>query len=95
MKETDSWHLSKSVPITLIFGLLVQAGAIVWTVSMMMADIESNMRDIMVLEITVGELEDVVQSQQVSLARIDENIKAIRDAVEYMMDRQREEHTQQ
>ena len=22
----DSWHLSKSVPITLIFGLLVQAG---------------------------------------------------------------------
>jgi len=91
----DSWHLSKSVPITLIFGLLVQAGAIVWTVSMMMADIESNMRDIMVLEITVGELEDVVQSQQVSLARIDENIKAIRDAVEYMMDRQREEHTQQ
>ena len=94
-QREDSWHLSKSVPITLIFGLLVQAGAIVWTVSMMMADIESNMRDIMVLEITVSELEDVVQSQQVSLARIDENIKAIRDAVEYMMDRQREDHTQQ
>ena len=91
----DSWHLSKSVPITLIFGLLVQAGAIVWTVSMMMSDIEANMRNIMVLEITVSELEDVVQSQQVSLARIDENIKAIRDAVEYMMDRQRENHTQQ
>ena len=94
-QQQDSWHLSKSVPITLIFGLLVQAGAIVWTVSMMMADIESNMRDIMVLEITVSELEDVVQTQQVSLARIDENIKAIRDAVEYMMDRQREDHTQQ
>ena len=94
-QANDSWHLSKSVPITLIFGLLVQAGAIVWTVSMMMADIESNMRDIMVLEMTVSELEDVVQSQQVSLARIDENIKAIRDAVEYMMDRQREEHTEQ
>ena len=93
--DTDSWHLSKSVPITLIFGLLVQAEAIVWTVSMMMSDIEANMRNIMVLEITVSELEDVVQSQQVSLARIDENIKAIRDAVEYMMDRQRESHTQQ
>lgn len=94
-QQNDSWHLSKSVPITLIFGLLVQAGAIVWTVSMMMSDIEQNMRNIMVLEITVSELEDVVQSQQVSLARIDENIKAIRDAVEYMMDRQREDHTQQ
>lgn len=87
-QANDSWHLSKSVPITLIFGLLVQAGAIVWTVSMMMADIESNMRDIMVLEITVSELEDVVQSQQVSLARIDENIKAIRSAVEKMAERQ-------
>ena len=91
MKETDSWHLSKSVPITLIFGLLVQAGARVWTVSMMMSDIEQNMRDIMVLEITVSELEDVVQTQQVSLARIDENIKAIRSAVELMAGRQRQE----
>jgi hypothetical protein len=90
-QANDSWHLSKSVPITLIFGLLVQAGAIVWTVSMMMSDIEANMRDIMVLEITVSELEDVVQTQQVSLARIDENIKAIRSAVELMAGRQRQE----
>ena len=86
--DVDSWHLSKSVPITLIFGLLVQAGAIVWTVSMMMSDIERNMRDIMDMQITVSELEAVVQSQEVSLARIDENIKAIRDAVEHMMERQ-------
>lgn len=86
--DADSWHLSKSVPITLIFGLLVQAGAIVWTVSMMMSDIERNMRDIMDMQITVSELEAVVQSQEVSLARIDENIKAIRDAVEHMMERQ-------
>lgn len=84
MNDNDSWHLSKSVPITLIFGLLVQAGAIVWTVSMMMGDIERNMRDIMEVQITVSELEAVVQSQEVSLARIDENIKAIREAVEKM-----------
>jgi archaellum component FlaC len=58
---------------------------------MMMSDIEKNMRDIMVLEITVSELEDVVQTQQVSLARIDENIKAIRSAVELMAGRQRQE----
>lgn len=88
VSSEDSWHLSKSVPITLIFGLLVQAGAIVWTVSMMMSDIERNMRDIMDMQITVSELEAVVQSQEVSLARIDENIKAIRDAVENMMERQ-------
>jgi hypothetical protein len=85
--KDNTWHLSKSVPLQLIFGLLIQAGAIVWTVSMMMSDIERNMQDIMVLEITVSELEAVVQSQQVSLARIDENIKAIRDAVERMATR--------
>jgi len=85
--KENTWHLSKSVPLQLIFGLVIQAGAIVWTVSMMMSDIEKNMQDIMVLEITVSELEAVVQSQQVSLARIDENIKAIRDAVERMASR--------
>lgn len=87
MSEPTGWHLSKSVPLQLILGLLIQAGAIVWTVSMMMSDIEQNMQDIMVLEITVNELEAVVQSQQVSLARIDENIKAIREAVERMAER--------
>lgn len=84
MSEPTGWHLSKSVPLQLIVGLLIQAGAIVWTVSMMMSDIERNMKDIMMLGITVSELEAVVQSQQVSLARIDENIKAIREAVERM-----------
>ena len=42
----DNWHLSKSVPITLIFGLLVQGAAIVWTVSMMMSDIEDNSEEL-------------------------------------------------
>ncbi|MDB4302011.1 hypothetical protein N9924_00440 [bacterium] len=80
----DSWHLSKSVPITLIFGLLVQGAAIVWTVSMMMSDIEDNREDIVAIEQRMGRLEDSVQSQAVSLARIDENIKAIRSSVEKM-----------
>ncbi|MDC3304649.1 hypothetical protein OAV48_00885 [bacterium] len=83
----DSWHLSKSVPITLIFGLLVQGAAIVWTVSMMMSDIEDNREDIVAIEQRMGRLEDSVQSQAVALARIDENIKAIRSSVEKMADR--------
>ena len=80
----DSWHLSKSVPITLIFGLLVQGAAIVWTVSMMMSDIESNREEINVLEKRIGRIEVSVQNQAISLARIDENIKAIRSSVEKM-----------
>ena len=84
MMSEDSWHLSKSVPITLIFGLLVQGAAIVWTVSMMMSDIEDNREEIIVLEKRIGRIEVSVQNQAISLARIDENIKAIRSSVEKM-----------
>ena len=80
----DNWHLSKSVPITLIFGLLVQGAAIVWTVSMMMSDIEDNREDIIILEKRMDAVEVSVQSQAIALARIDENIKAIRSSVEKM-----------
>ena len=73
----DNWHLSKSVPLTLIFGLFVQGAAIVWTVSTMTSDIEVNASKIM---------EDAVHGQAVSMARIDENIKAIRLSVEKMAD---------
>jgi Tfp pilus assembly protein PilO len=82
--ENDSWHLNKSVPITLIFGLIVQGAAIVWTVSMMMSDIEDNSEEIIALEKRMGRLEISVHNQAVSLARIDENIKAIRSSVEKM-----------
>ncbi len=86
--SSDNWHLSKSVPITLIFGLLVQGAAIVWTVSMMMSDIEDNREDIIALEERMGRLETSVQSQAIALARIDENIKAIRSSVEKMANEQ-------
>ena len=83
-KDEDNWHLSRSVPITLIFGLIAQAGAIVWTVSMMMADIERNGEEIMRLQSRMSVVEDATQRQAVSMARIDENIKAIRQSVEKM-----------
>lgn len=88
MTENESWHLSKSVPLGLIFGLIVQGAAIVWTVSMMMSDIETNRSSIAQVQIRVTKIEDMVHDQAVSMARIDENIKAIRMAVEQMADRQ-------
>ena len=83
-REEDNWHLSRSVPITLIFGLIAQAAAIVWTVSMMMSDIERNGEDIMRLQSRMSIVEDATQRQAISMARIDENIKAIRQSVEKM-----------
>lgn len=83
----DNWHLSKSVPLTLIFGLVVQGAAIVWTVSMMMSDIDRNAAAITNLDFRINKIEGLVQSQAIAMARIDENIKAIRKSVELMANR--------
>ena len=80
--EKNSWHLSKSVPVSLILALVIQAAAIVWTVSQMQSNIEANATNLIRLETRTEKLEMAVQSQAVALARIDENIKAIRTHVE-------------
>tara|TARA_R110002096_G_scaffold270234_1_gene464123 strand:- start:147 stop:416 length:270 start_codon:yes stop_codon:yes gene_type:complete len=82
--QEASWHLNKSVPLTFIFGLVVQGVAIVWTVSMMMSDIDGNRENIIELEQRMSRMETSVHAQAVSMARIDENIKAIRSSVEMM-----------
>ena len=84
MHKSEGWHISRSVPATLLLGLMTQAAAIVWTVSMMMADIQSNTEKLMNFSERVNKVEVMVQSQAVSMARIDTNIEHIRGAVEKM-----------
>jgi TolA-binding protein len=84
MTTQDGWHISKSVPATLLLGLVTQAAAIVWTVSMMMSDIDRNTENLNAFSERVTRVETMVQSQAISMARIDENIKAIRKSVEQM-----------
>ncbi len=87
MADTNGWHIAKSVPATLLLGLITQAGAIVWTVSMMMSDIDRNTQSINTVNMRLGEVEDSVHMNDIATARIDENIKAIRNAVEKMADK--------
>lgn len=87
MTTQDGWHISRSVPATLLLGLITQAAAIVWTVSMMMADIQQNTEKLIAFSERVSKVENMVQSQAVSMARIDENIQHIRGAVEKMAQR--------
>ena len=84
MTQSEGWHISRSVPATLLLGLIRQAGAIVDVVSMMMADIEKNQQDIVEFNQRVSKVEQLVQTQAVSMARIDVNIEHIRTAVEMM-----------
>ena len=83
----EGWHISRSVPATLLLGLITQAAAIVWTVSMMMADIQQNTEKLISFSERVVKVEDMVQNQAVSMARIDTNIQHIRGAVEKMAQR--------
>lgn len=84
MSDEESWHLSKSVPLTLIFAIFCQTVALIWFVAQLSGDVDAAKNDIIRLETRTDSLESVVQSQAVTMARMDENIKAIRDAVERM-----------
>ena len=81
---TESWHLSKSVPVSLIIAIVLQTISLVWYVSSLDSSVKNNARDLVRQETRINTLEKTVQMQAVSLGRIDENIKAIRNLVERM-----------
>ena len=83
--ENESWHLSKSVPISFILAILMQTIALVWYVSNLDSNVEANTREIARHELRLMELEKLTQAQAVMLGRIDENINSIRKSVETMM----------
>jgi len=80
-------HRDKLIHAPLIFGLVVQGAAIVWTVSMMMSDIHRNSEDIDAMQMRVGSLESSTQVQAVAIARIEENTKSIMAAIERLATR--------
>lgn len=81
---SEQWHLSKSVPISFIGAILGQTIALVWFVASLNNGIENNAREIVRHDTRIESLEASVQSQAVSMARMSENIQAIRDIVERM-----------
>lgn len=80
----ESWHLSKSVPLSIIVGVVAQTVTLVWFIAGLSANIEQNSRDIIRHDARIEALEASVQSQAVSMARMDENIQAIRQMLEQM-----------
>lgn len=79
-----SWHLSKSVPVTLVLAIVAQTLSLVWYISSLDSAVKANARDLIRNETRIESLEGIVQTQAVTLGRMDENIKAIRNSVEKM-----------
>lgn len=80
----EHWHLSKSVPVSIIGAVIVQTFTIVWFIAELNANVQMNTRDIVRHEARIETLETSVQTQAVSIARMDENIQAIRNMVEQL-----------
>ena len=80
----EPWHLSKSVPLSIIFAVIVQTVTLVWFIAGLNASIDNNARDIVRHETRLESLETSVQNQAISVARMDENIQAIRQMLEQM-----------
>lgn len=82
MNKDTEWHLSKTVPVTLVIAIICQTVALVWYVSSLDNSVKNNAREILRHEVRIDTLDKVVQSQALTLARIDENIKSIRIMME-------------
>lgn len=80
----EPWHLSKSVPLSIIFAVIAQTVTLVWFIAGLNASIDNNARDIVRHETRLESLETSVQNQAISVARMDENIQAIRQMLEQM-----------
>ena len=87
MDKSTEWHLSKSVPITFVLAIFCQTVALVWYVSSLDNSVQNNARDLLRQEVRIETLEGVVQTQALTLARIDENIKSIRIMMERVSNR--------
>ena len=88
MKE-QPWHLNKSIPLTFILAIIGQTVALVCFVASLNSDIETNTREIVRHETRLIALEGIVQVQAVTMGRMDENIKAIRQMMERSRDGER------
>jgi septal ring factor EnvC (AmiA/AmiB activator) len=91
MSTNDNWHLQKSVPLTFVLALAVQAIALVWFFAELDSNIKANEKQVTQNSTRIEGLETLVQGQAVSLGRIDENIRHIRDTVDRVLVESRED----
>ena len=73
--------------VTIVGALLAQGAAVVWAVSGMVSDIQYNRSDIAEIEASTERLADDIHENDVTIARIDANVSAIKDALEVMVAR--------
>ena len=80
--SNEPWHLNKSVPISFILAIVCQTIALIWFVATLRNDVDNNADAILRAQMQIESIDRIVRDQSVLLARIDENLKAIKDALQ-------------
>ena len=78
----NQWHLNKSVPISLILAIFIQTMSVAWFISSINSDVDENTRNIAKNEAAIEVIEESVNSQAITLGRINENMSEIRRTLE-------------
>ena len=78
----ENWHLSKTIPISFLVGIVAQTFILGWLIADAQNTIETNTNNIMRNTNDVEVLENRVNDHAVMLGRIDENLKHIREYIE-------------
>ena len=79
---TEEWHLSKSIPISFFLAIFAQTITVIWFLAALRNDVDNNTGQLIRHDTRIETVEEGMQNQAVMLARIDENLKAIRNALE-------------
>jgi hypothetical protein len=85
--NNEPWHMSRSFNVSQVLAIVGQTVALIWFVSALNSEVEANKAMNIKQDAKIESLEKIVQNQAVTMARMDENIKAIRTAVEAMASR--------
>ena len=83
----DNWGISKNVPVAVLVALAAYTVTAIWFFADLQNNVATNKERIVRDELRIEILEELVQNQAVSMARIDENIKAIRTMAEHWSNR--------
>ena len=85
MNGDNQWHLSKSVPISIIIGFVMQFAGFIWYTSQIDAQVKTNTDRINRVETQVEDIKQTSQMQAVQLGRIEENLDYIKAMMERML----------
>lgn len=83
-KDTESWHLDKKVPLSLIFAMIVQAAMVIWAVADIKKDVEV-LKAAVAIQADRDARQDRAASEAVALVR--EDIKEVKAMLARILDR--------